>query len=453
MSELNHWQRILVPEISRTPWLIAMDVVVAGGGVARELRTLGATEILILGGSMGTGAPPDEQHICLDLPPADSMMAGIRQAERAMDALPQKALARVDHFDPGFSARAWRPFFSAGEPVAGRPTFGARPQAWQALEDKTQVEALWQKAGIPHAPSRVLAPERQAILDAWSDLDRGQGVVLSGDMKAGFNGGAAYVRWLRSAGDLDRELPLFTWDCERVRLMPLLEGIPCSMHGFVVGEEVAAFVPCEMLVLRRPSGQFVYCSTATSWEPAAEDTLAMTEVVQRVGRHLSRTLGYRGAFTVDGVLGAHGFWPTELNPRVGAAMFPLFGGLDIPITALHFAAIEDLDLDFRLGELQTLVRENAPRTARAGLLLPQTRTETETRWLRKVGTGFAWCEEADAHWKLSLGPGPMGSYLSLGPLEGALEPAAPVGPQLVPLIAWVDGELGLGIGELEAAKV
>ena len=108
----------------------------------------------------------------------------------------------------------------------------------------------------------MLAPDRAAILEAWPELDQGQGIVLSGDMKVGFNGGASYVRWLRSPADLDRELPRFQRDCDRVRLMPFLEGLPCSMHGFVVGEEVAALVPCEMLVLRRPSGEFLYCSTS-----------------------------------------------------------------------------------------------------------------------------------------------------------------------------------------------
>ena len=45
----------------------------------------------------------------------------------------------------------------------------------------------------------------------------------------------------------------------------------------------------------------------------------------------------------------------------------------------------------------------------------------------------------------------MGSYLSLRPQPGGLEKAAPVAPQLVRILAWVDRELDLGIGELSAA--
>jgi hypothetical protein len=40
---------------------------------------------------------------------------------------------------------------------------------------------------------------------------------------------------------------------DRVRVMPFLEGIPCSIHGIVFAEHVAALQPLEMVTLRSES--------------------------------------------------------------------------------------------------------------------------------------------------------------------------------------------------------
>lgn len=77
---------------------------------------------------------------------ADGLMEGLRASERQLDALPDDVVARIEAWDPERRARVWRPFFSAGKPVAGRPTYGARPVEMQALEDKTRMDAVLRAA-------------------------------------------------------------------------------------------------------------------------------------------------------------------------------------------------------------------------------------------------------------------------------------------------------------------
>ena len=454
---MNHWQRILSPLVSSSPWLIATDVVVAGGGIATELQTLGAPDCFIVGGSMGTGAVPETPYVQLGLT-STSMMDGIRKAELALDTLSPEVVAQVDAWDPERQARVFRPFFSKGLPVAGRPTFGVRPQAWQDLEDKTCIDALWAQVGVPHAPARIVGTSKAEIVKAWGELDQGQGVVLSGDSKLGFNGGASYVRWLREPKDLDQALPMFQRDCERVRLMPFIEGIPCSIHGFVVSGpedkvQVASFLPCEMLVFRVPgTGRFSYASTGTTWSPGASDTQSMRELAKHVGRHLNTHLGYRGAFTIDGVMSAQGFLPTELNPRVGAAMYPLFSGLDMPVTLLHYAAIEGAELDWRLDELEALVLRDPPRMGRGGLMVSVPQEEQRSWFLGNQAQGFAELPEDQATWSVSLGPSPMGGYLRMLTLPGKVETGPSLAPKMVALLAHLDTTLELGIGPLTPAR-
>lgn len=454
---MNHWQSILSPLISQTPWLVATDVVVAGGGIAKELQTLGAPSCFIVGGSMGTGTVPETPFVELGLS-STSMMDGIRKAEQALDALPESVVDQINAWDPAAQARVFRPFFSKGQPVAGRATFGARPQAWQDLEDKTRIDALWAEAGVPHAPARIVGTSRAEIETAWSELDQGQGVVLSGDSKLGFNGGASYVRWLRAPGDLDEVLPMFQADCDQLRLMPFIEGIPCSIHGFVVpgpgGQaQVASFLPCEMLVFRVPgTGRFTYASTATTWTPPEPDAQAMRALAKHIGAHIHRALDYRGAFTIDGVMSATGFLPTELNPRVGAAMYPLFSGLDMPITLLHYAAIEGAELDWRLQDLEDLVLRAPPRMGRGGLMVTSPQKAQRQWFLGSQDQGFAEVPEDQATWSVSLGPGPTGGYLRIVSQPDKIAVGPSFAPQLAPLVAHLDRALDLGIGALDPAK-
>jgi hypothetical protein len=95
--------------------------------------------------------------------------------------------------------------------------------------------------------------------------------------------------------------------CDRVRVMPFLEGIPCSIHGVVFPDGVATFRPVETVILRPPgSNRLRYAGAATFWDPPDDDREVMRDLAHRVGPGLRQRVGYRSAFTVDGVLAAEG---------------------------------------------------------------------------------------------------------------------------------------------------
>src|SRR5689334_17767166 len=74
------------------------------------------------------------------------------------------------------------------------------------------------------------------------------------------------------------------------------------------------------MVTLRQSPRLRYCGAATFWDPAQHRRTEMREVARRVEETLRGTMGYRGAFTIDGVMTEQGFLPTELNPRFGAGL-------------------------------------------------------------------------------------------------------------------------------------
>src|SRR5690606_41121857 len=125
----------------------------------------------------------------------------------------------------------------------------------------------------------------------------------------------------RTPSDFDQALAFCAARCNRIRVMPFLEGIPCSIHGRVLPTGTAVFRPLELMTLRRPEqARLVYAGANTFWDPPARAREQMRQVARVVAEGLARRVGFRGAFTVDGVLTEEGFLPTELNPRIGAGL-------------------------------------------------------------------------------------------------------------------------------------
>ncbi|MCB9673028.1 MAG: hypothetical protein H6736_11640 [Alphaproteobacteria bacterium] len=441
-------------EVAKTPWIVAVDAAAFGCRMARSLLDLGAPDVLVVACTPGAGElDPTIRTVYTADVRAEGMMQGLRAAEAALDALSDDVVAAIDAWDPERQARVWRAFFSTGGPVAGRPTFGARPAAWQALEDKTVIDAVLEAAGLQVAPWRVVPVERDAVQAAREALDRGDGVVLAGDTRAGFNGGASYVRWCVTDAELDAALAFFARDCDRLRVMPFLEGLPCSIHAFVMDDGVAVFRPCEMLVFRE-GRTFRYAAAASSWECPEPARTGMRTAVRRVAEHLSSTLGYRGMFTLDGVLKVDGFLPTELNPRVGAAFAMLVDGMGLDHQTLHFAAIEGVPLGGTPQELEDAVLAWSAdhRAGRAGLVVPTRPAEQVVLHLADRDGGLVDVPPEEAGVVVTFGPTMAGGYLNVRCTPEAL----PVGPPLAPLMAgWlrtIGARLDIDLGDLRAAQ-
>lgn len=454
------------------PLFAGRKVVLTGGplaamtGQCRRLRELGAERPFLLATGMGTGELPgdDEAEWCVVELRAPDVIAEIRAAMRLLRLLPAEVVEALDRWDPERRGLVLSPMFNELAVIAGRRVYGPRRPEWRRLEDKVVVDDLWDELGVARAPSEVVPAEAAALRAAAGRLDRGAGTAWAGDARQGFHGGAFGLRWVRGEEDVAEAVAFLAARCDRVRVMPFLEGIPCSIHGVVFPRGVATFRPVEMVTLRRPgrasgSNRLRYAGAATFWDPPAADREVMRDLARRVGAGLRERVGYRGAFTVDGVLAAEGFLPTELNPRLGAGLSMMSRDLPgLPVSLLDRALVEGEPLAYGAGDLERQVLAAADPTRAGGAW---TLTERRpgpgdaTRTLPvtfESGTCRPAAEGRPADGVLSFGPSGVGGFVRL-----ALDPGrVPMGPSVAPLavaaFALADEHFGSGIGPLEPAR-
>jgi len=410
--------------------ILAVDVLVGAGNQAALLRELGAEPLLALAGTHGTGTTPEIAHVLVGSDGAPTVVENIRNFERKLLDLPRDAVDAIERADPKREAIVLGSFFTPPVEIVGRRVYGGRPPEWAVLEDKVVIDAFFDEAEIERTPSRVIDAANLADLN----------VVVAGDAKEGFNGAAEYVRWIRTDDELDEARTFYANRCDAVRVMDFLEGIPCSIHGVVIGAEVIALRPAEMLTLRRPGSRFLYAGCATYWDPPDADRAYMRDVARRAGALLRDRYDYRGAFTVDGVLTADGFRPTELNPRAGAASGALTNPSGVPFQLLNRALIEREPIDVRATELEELIVSTADAQRGGGA------------YASRPGEPFEQQTHEVEGGTITLGPSGVGRFALFAP-----DPAkVPVGPSFAPravqAFAYMDEHFGTDFGPLEAAR-
>ncbi len=393
------------------------------------------------------------------VPPAT---ASVTDEYRVLDALarhlPPGAVAAIEAFDPEQRGVWWcGPFVSTEEPILGRPVLGGRPGAFLALEDKVLAEEVWVAAGVPAAPHRVAPVEAEALAAASDDLDAGLGVVWSGDARDGFNGGGNYVRWVRDDTDRATARGFFLPRCDRVRVMPFLDGVPCSIHGFVLPDGTAVLRPVEIATLRdETTGRLVYGGLSSWWDPSPADRDDLRGVARRVGEHLRTAHGYRGAFGVDGVLTADGFRPTEINPRMPAGLTTV-GSIDLRLLSfLQVVLLAGGDPGLSVAEVESLVplldehRGGHPLAVSEDTTVPG-RADYDVAFVAGDDGSLRLERSATPTGdRLVIADTPLGFFAKVDPCA-SLTPGARLAPLNVALMAHLDREVGAGFGELTAA--
>ncbi|MEX0666901.1 MAG: hypothetical protein WD313_01065, partial [Acidimicrobiia bacterium] len=226
-----------------------------------------------------------------------SIMAGLRAFDVAIGDPSADLTAAVDEFDPEYEALVLTSPFSVLTEAIGRPVYGPRPSAQSDLEDKMVVDDIWEASGIARAPSEIVVVA-DAVL-ASRRVAGPLGSVWVADNKEGWHGGADYVRWVRTEEDEAEAVDWYADRADRVRVMPFLDGIPCSIHGWVTHNGIAVTRPLEILVLRRTDRTgFVYGGMANYWDPPNTLREAMRSAARAVGQHLIERVGYRGPYGI-----------------------------------------------------------------------------------------------------------------------------------------------------------
>lgn len=437
-DEPNHWAELLASIYGERRWIVTSEVLAGTTDHVEWLRALGCPDPFIIAGSLGTGPLPDvpDDHIGMLGVGGAGLMSAIRAFyEAAHSPLPADIQHRLDTWDPDGTATVLASFLDVDLPIGGRSQFGARPPAWAALEDKLIVDALWDEAGITRAPSMTIPIGGADINAARATLDRGAGIVLAGDNREGWYGGGELVRFVHSAADVEPVSAYLAAHCDRARAMPFLVGIPCSIHGVVFPDYVLTVRPAEMVMFRdAQSRKFGYAGPAGNWQPPAADIEYMRNAAVAAGEYLRSHYGFRGVFTIDGVMTEDGFRPTELNPRWGGGLRAVTGDSPVASLAVHRALVAGVEADWRPAELESSYRE-AGRNAHLGrgITLVQPRwTETESVPIRWKDGEWEPADEGEGAGTLTRGPASAGGLLRVDFTPNS--PGTSVAPAV--LAAW-----------------
>jgi hypothetical protein len=422
------------------------------------LANAGALRPLVVATGLGAGPVPtdaDAEIVLIDHAGHASMTDELRRIDHLARNLPPAANRALAAYDPDRKAAWLHGPFVVSEPIDGRRVLGGRPAAWLALEDKLIAEEVWQAVSAAHAPARVVPTESDALARASAELDSGAGAVWTADARDGFHGGGDLTRWVMTEEDRVDALAYLGPRCDRVRVMPFLDGVPCSIHGFVLPDGVAAFRPVELAILRGPGRRFVYGGQGTTWDPPAPDRGEMRELARRTGEHLRARVGYRGAFGIDGVLTSAGFRPTEINTRFTGGLSALAQVTDTEaFNLLQFSCLAGRDPGVTVAELEawSLTRMDRQRLTKAVGMSTRRVTE-ETRYIPVRWDGADLRREERA--EVDEGPSVMVGPASVGAFVRLADDVLARGDRLAPLNAamfrLVDAELGTGFGEVTPA--
>lgn len=436
-------------------------VVLAGGTRlakrAHELHTLGARHTLVL--DTDDHAPLHDSEI------ARWVSLGIKGGfvaveQRRLGKLLSKPSPEVRailrDFDPKGEAVVISTPYNEIPSFEGRPVLNHRSHEWVELENKTTIDALWDELSAPRAPAMVYDLDFERLWGASEILDRGYGVVWSGDGPA-INGGANFVRRVRTFEEARDAFDVLAPKCEQVRVMPFLEGIPVSVHGIVFPDGTAVLRPIEMVVPRRQnSARFLYAGCASYYDPPVWIRDEMRNLARRVGERLRETVGYRGTFTLDGIATEDGFLPTEINTRYGGAMVCFEDAQPtLPLALVQVALVAGWDLGISSMDFEELLLQSADN-ARAGSVGANVRAISPTEQVERGVVFNGWScrfthNDEPSHATLRLSPSPIGARLELDLNRDTMEPGRPVVALTVAAFALADQEWGTGLGPLEPA--
>jgi hypothetical protein len=165
-------------------------------------------------------------------------------------------------------------------------------------------------------------------------------------------------------------------------------------------------------------------------------------------------VGYRGAFTIDGIGGREGFRPTELNPRNGAGLMTMARGGSVPLQWMLDLLVHGTSPGVTAGELEDLLLPEFDRCRKGGTWRALRAEAPPEEPVDLVRDGdrvrpLAVGESPDLY--ALVGSSPLGCFVR-ATFVPERTPAGPsVGPVAAAFWAYADRAHHLGIGPLSAA--
>ena len=431
---------------SHRRWLILAEVAAGSGVLIEQLRTWGGDEFLIIARALGVGDQPETEVVLMPSPPG-SVMEGFRRFAAQVIDPPDHVQAAVEKFDPDGTARLLGPMFAVPTEFLSRHSYGTRPTSWEELEDKTLADEIWDEAGVARVESRVVSLEDATPVA--TEMAGPLGTVWAGDNTEGWHGGGEYTRWVPDAASAAEAVEDLNGRAMRVRVMPFLDGIPCSIHGVVTPDGVAALRPVELLILRQKDKPgFVYAGVATTWDPPDVVRQEMRAAARSVGEVLARRLDYRGSFSIDGVCTAEGFRPTELNPRFSVGYSVQANTVEGLHGSFFARALIEGDLPIGASDLERAILESADHKRAVRMGVPVRGAHESATMLLTLDGGVRVSGDG---WPLEIGPSPSGSFM-LWKVDPSQVPRGPsFAPHAAAAIRLATEEWGLDLPDVEPA--
>ena len=433
-------------------WVVAGDAAAGTTELVNQLRDWEVAGVMVVSATEGVGDLPEGVPIHYTRSRGPTTMKSFRAFFESLRNPSAGLMAALDRFDPNSEALVMAPpFGDLGESMAGRAVYGARPQRWADLEDKMIVDDLWDSAGIARAESEVVS-----VVEAPRAADRlagSLGTVWVADNTEGWHGGGDYTRWVSGPAQYGEAAAWFSHRAREVRVMPFLDGLPCSIHGYIASDGVATFRPVEIVVLRTADHtDLIYAGAATLWDPPTEIRDEMRSAAHQVAAELQRRVGYRGPFGIDGICTEDGFLPTELNPRLSAGLGMQTLSAQIPLGSITRCFLAgELELSAQPLEEAIVAGADGKRIGGMGLSVSM-EIEPASTMLRFDDSGAeAGADGDDADGTMEVGPSSSGSYIRMRLDTERITPGQPVAPYAVSAVALASELWDFEFPALEAA--
>jgi hypothetical protein len=463
LDQLDPWERHLCEPLTGRKIICAFEVLAGMTTQVSRLRRWQAQRPLLLADGLGTGPLPlesDADIVVLEPAAAQSLTEQVRARIEVSRALTPTIVSAVEQYDPEGSAAWWVSPVGPNEPLLDRIVFGGRPSSQIELEDKLALDPILQATGVQRPATETAGATYDELVAASARVADASGsarVVWAGDNRDGVNGGGDYIRVVGDDTQAREAAAFFAAHCDLVRVTPMFEGVPCSIHAIVLPDGVVVLRPVELVNLRdERTGRFFYGGMGTTWDPPADDTAMMRTVAADVGRHLQRVHGLRGAFGLDGVLTADGFRVTEMNPRFSGGFTRLANAApDLHLDLLQLNALIGRDVGRSAADIEAAALADLNEHRIVDAMGLSAALETHETSYQRVVLGESGLEPADgdegAIGTVLRGAATMGTFVRLTVDDSVVDPGQRCAPLAMSMLEFADQMWGTGFGPLTMA--